>query len=149
MDLDALLADLNAGIVDGASPESQRRAIATLVQTVTDQDLPKLLQPAAKSYWSNAAEVLALIGFPRLNCVGDGLVRWLQDMNWPGARRIYSLLLELDEDQLVILLEGSLQAADKENDSFWIYWLGTLIDEKGIRSKFSTGSQTILARAER
>lgn len=56
-----------------------------------------------------------------------GLLKWLQDMNWPGAWTAMETLQNIDIDIIMPYLESSIQLAFKENDDLWIMALSELI----------------------
>lgn len=136
MDKDKLIGMLNAAYAGGESEQAQKAAIIELSQNISDEDLPKLLQPRTKAHWENAAQVLKLIGFPRIKRVEDGLVRWLQDVNWPGAKTVRALLLSLRDEEFIPLIQRNLLLARDENDLPWLDALYSLIKEKRAEENF-------------
>ena len=59
-------------------------------------DLKCFIQPdGCKQCWENCAAILINVGYPRNECVIDGMFEWLQDLNWPGAQQIKSYLPNL------------------------------------------------------
>lgn len=147
--IDAWIEKLSGFYDDSIPQEVQEEAVAHLSLTIPDDQLWKLLPPhKGKGYWENAARVLVQIGFPRLWIVEEGLVKWLQDMNWPGARRIYDLLMTLPDNEFIAMIEKTLRKADSEDDTVWIYWLKELIEDKGVLARLSEEGRLILERAE-
>ncbi|MBL8018661.1 MAG: DUF5071 domain-containing protein [Leptospirales bacterium] len=149
MDIDTLIGRLNAAHADGHPELIQKAAIMELSQKLRDDDLPKLLQPLTKAHWENAAQVLKLIGFPRIKRIEDGLVRWLRDINWPGARTVRTILLTLRDEEFVPLISRNLLLALSENDLDWLEPLQSLIEEKRVGEKFSTDLQSIIRSTDR
>lgn len=95
----------------------QDYAVSQLVY-LENSKLHLLLQPMSKSYWKNAAIVLKKIGYPRVKAIIPELLKWIQDMNWPGAQEIVDLLITID-DEIVPYVKKVL----KSGDGIWIVWL--------------------------
>jgi hypothetical protein len=95
----------------------QDYAISRLIN-IEDSKLHLLLQPISKGHWKNAAIVLMKIGYPRVKSIIPGLLKWIQDMNWPGAQEIADLLVTID-DKIVPYVKQAL----KSGDGIWIMWI--------------------------
>lgn len=65
------------------------------------------------------------------------LFEWLQDMNWPGAYRIYDRLKIMPSKYIELPFSISLSLADKYNDSVWKQ---ALIDFKKDSEHIEDGS---------
>lgn len=113
-----------------SSDEAKKRAVNGLL-LIDDKDMHLLLQPSGKGVWDGAAEVITMIGYPRVKVILSGLLEWLQDMNWPGAQQIAEFLRSIGSPVVPHIREILKQHPD---DEIWIYWLFELfIDdwEKG------------------
>jgi hypothetical protein len=102
-----------------ASLDSQMEAINEIV-SMTNLNPNDLIQPIGKEYWENAARVLSLIGYPRIEEVIPDLFNWLQDLNWPGALIIKELLKSLSKDVVIQHLEYAASKALSIDDSTWL-----------------------------
>lgn len=106
-----------------ATPEEAENAIEKLVN-LDDDKLYLLLQPRCdKRYWDTAAIVISKIGYPRIESIIPGLLRWLQDMNWPGALKIVETLQKVDKNVLIYYIEQALLKAKSTDDTLWITWI--------------------------
>lgn len=128
----------------------QSAAIDQLV-TIDDNDIGLLIQPFGnKACWENAALVLQKIGYPRIGAVTPALLRWLADLNWPGANVVFELLLSVDNEVLIGNLNNALRMAKAENDFMWIDAMKELLVAKKIEEYFETPEmQEILKLADR
>lgn len=62
------------------------------------------------------------IGFPTLNPILPKLLMWLQDLNWPVAGSVASLLADADEEIL-----PHIRKVLSSNDSIWKYSVLTVL----------------------
>jgi len=112
-----------------ASLNSQNKAINELA-SVESLDPNELIQPISKEYWENAAKVLNMIGYPRVEAAISGLFSWLQDMNWPGAMIVMELLKSLPKDVIIPYLESATIDGD---DEIWLINLSTFLIHLKLR----------------
>lgn len=84
-----------------------------------------LVQPISKPYWDNAALLLSKFENTNLESVIPGLIEWMEDMNWPGARTAAKLLVNLG-DPVIKHLKRYLLGSD---DQTVIWILNFIIDE--------------------
>ena len=134
-----------------ATSEETENAIERLVN-LDDDRLYLLLQPRCdKRYWDNAAIVISKIGYPRIKSIIPGLLRWLQDMNWPGAMTVVETLQKVDKNVLIYYIEQALLKAKATNDTSWITWIKEeLIEplEIGIEDFINKSNYEILQLCE-
>ena len=134
-----------------ATPEETENAMERLVN-LDDDKLYLLLQPRYdKRYWYNAAIVISKIGYPRIESIIPGLLRWLQDMNWPGALKVVETLQKVDRNVLIYYIEQALTKAKATNDTLWITWIKEeLIEllEIGIEDFINKSNYRILQLSE-
>jgi hypothetical protein len=149
IEIEKYLHNLNRSFNVNIPDELQQKAIDELTLIIDDENLYRLIQPIDKGYWENAAVILKRIGFPRLMVVSDGLTRWLQDLNWPGARIIFNIFCDLPNDELVPILKTAIKNAESENDTVWLYWLNELADRKNIYGLLSKEDLDILEKRDR
>ena len=97
----------------------QEKAISEIA-SMEDLNLNDLLQPGGKQYWENAAKVLYKIGYPRIEEIMDGLLIWLQDINWPGAMIVIKILMNVPREVFIPYLEKTAIKALDSNDETWI-----------------------------
>ena len=87
-----------------SSEEKQKKGIE-LAKSVECYSV--FLQPHglkhSKDVWENCAQILASYPDEILKYYSDGLLRWLEDMNWPGAETIFNRLLEFKETSFLSL----------------------------------------------
>ena len=101
------------------SSEIQERAIDDLTQ-IDEKDVILLIQPMEKKYWENAALTLKRIGYPRNILAIPGMLNWLMDLNWPGARIALNVLGTIERKTLLPYLESAVEKAIYERDDMWI-----------------------------
>lgn len=123
-------------------------AINKLIQ-MDDEQVRILLQPGDHSCWENAAQVLKKMGYPKNELALPGLIDWLRDMNWPGARTAKEILFGIDQKVLVPVIEGALRKAYLEEDFIWLACLKELVQELGIdEAQFSLRTSQLLKLEE-
>jgi len=119
----------------------QEAAVFSLM-SIPDLDLKKLfdLPPNIKEYMENAAIVLASFPFDRLESVMMDLFRWLMDLNWPGAKRILELLMNIPNIETIKYFEQAIDEANDTNDESWLDNLSYFTKfEKFHRDDFQNG----------
>lgn len=97
------------------------------IASMNNINLNELLQPMDKEYWENAAKVLSIIGYPRIEVVIQGLFRWLQDLNWPGAMIVMDLIKTIPRNVVIPYIESSAIEALNTNDEVWLCNMSTFI----------------------
>lgn len=110
------------------SLDSQKKAIYELASMV-NLNPSTLIQPLSKEYWENAAKVLNMIGYPRIEGAIPGLFSWLQDMNWPGALIVMELLKSLPKEAIMQHLESAASEAVSTDDDIWLINLSTFLTD--------------------
>ncbi|MEK3717633.1 DUF5071 domain-containing protein [Paenibacillus sp. FSL R7-0333] len=110
--------------LDWDTPEAEQAEAIHKLQDIRDDELHLLLQPLGKGYWDGAAEVIVRLGFPRVKPILPGLLQWIQDMNWPGSRRIAPLLRE-SGDPLIPYIQEVFR--NHSQDEEWMYWIFEMI----------------------
>lgn len=118
-DIQALIQKL-----DGDTPAAEQAEAIHKLQDIRDEELHLLLQPPGKEYWDGAAEVIVKLGYPRVKPILPGLLEWIQDMNWPGSRRIATLLRETG-DPLIPHIQDVFR--NHSEDEEWMYWIFEVI----------------------
>lgn len=114
------------------SAEKVEHSIEELL-SIEDSQVTRLVQPIDKPYWDNAALVLQRIGYPRNKLALPGLIQWLQDINWPGARIAFQTLRVINKSILAPYIERALLEAANDNDTDWIRTLKELVDASNIK----------------
>lgn len=79
-----------------------------------------LLSNNSKSIWENCAKVLVKKSDFELKPYLTQLLKWLQDMNWPGSELIYNRLLEFPISEIEHPLKICLSLANNINDIPWV-----------------------------
>ncbi|WP_238653135.1 DUF5071 domain-containing protein [Paenibacillus piscarius] len=118
-DIQALIQKL-----DWDTPAAEQAEAIQTLQDIRDEELHLLLQPLGKEYWDGAAEVIVKLGYPRVKPILPGLLEWVQDMNWPGARRIAPFLREIG-DPLIPYIQEVFRNQSQDED--WMYWIFEVI----------------------
>ena len=70
-------------------------------------------------------EELSKIGYPFYKPILGDLFRWIQDINWPVAQKIVSLLIAAGDDVI-----PHVKTILNSNDAIWKYWTLTYIVSK-------------------
>jgi hypothetical protein len=87
----------------------------------------------SKDIWENCARVVSEYPDEILKYCSEELLRWLGDMNWPGAEVIFQRLLKLKE---VKLLSFSLVHCVKEalacDDQVWLGNMSALLKNENL-----------------
>ncbi|MNO33037.1 hypothetical protein D3C76_230430 [compost metagenome] len=102
------------------TPEDEKEEAKKKLQYIRDEDLHLLLQPISKEYWDGAAETVVCLGYPRVKSILPGLLEWIQDRNWPGARLISVFLREIGDPMIPCVKDVLNQHSD---DQEWVYWI--------------------------
>ena len=110
------------------SSEEQSRGLSLARHA---RDLAAFIQPCGERYhknvWGNCAKVLSDRTDAELAPHLPALLRWLQDMNWPGALQIADRLRRFaDREALAAALDASMRQAQESSDDEWIENLRTL-----------------------
>ncbi|QSX06702.1 DUF5071 domain-containing protein [Sedimentibacter sp. zth1] len=100
---------------------------------ISDESLHLLVQPLSKFHWENSAEVIVNIGVNKCIPIISELLKWLQDMNWPGAIKIYNMLKESESTIVDNYIKKSAEDAKKEDDEEWLENINMLIEERNIK----------------
>ncbi len=109
-------------------------------------DLSFLLQPINKSYWDKAANVICELGVERYIDVLPSMMEWIQDLNWPGALRIFTELKSVDDIRVIRCIEDTVAKVILLDDMEWLYFIKLLIDEIGIEKfKLTCDQKDILS----
>lgn len=112
--------------------EVQEEAIKLLKQ---EKDLSIFLQPiekdAGKKVWDNCALILCSKTDKELIPYIEGLLNWLQDMNWPGAWEILGRLQKISKELIKKEYDKAVKRASQElkelNEKIYPNsWLGNL-----------------------
>lgn len=100
-------------------------------------DLSLLIQPQAEpSVWEQCAKILSQKSDIELEPYLDGLLEWLQDLNWPGALTIAERLKIYSGKRLKGSFENAVAKAQKmpkEEGLRWLDYLSELLDNKQLK----------------
>lgn len=129
------------------SPAVQSEGIR-LVREINDLSL--LIQPPADpSVWEHCAKVLCEKSDAELEPYLDGLLEWLQDLNWPGAMTIVERLKTFSGEKLKKPLENAIIKSNKMSDNEGLMWqdyLSELLDNSVLVSNLSEEMLTLLKK---
>ena len=82
---------------------------------------PIIIPPQkSKSVWDSCAKVIAMRSDEELEPYLYPLFEWLQDMNWPGAVKIYNRLSQIPFEKLEPVLRYCKQRAQDTGDTSWM-----------------------------
>ncbi len=110
------------------SVELQEMAIKELVN-YKDLLIDSIITSTGKHQWLNAVSfVCGLDESYQLKFVPQ-LLLLLQDMNWPGALEATELMVALEHSELKPHIVNALIQANADNDTIWIAWLKSFIEE--------------------
>lgn len=100
------------------------------LEELPDEYIKLLIQPISKFHWDNAAEVITNIGVDRVISIMDELLLWIQDMNWPGAIKIFNMLKESNNVLIDDYIAQAVETAKSENDEDWLENINMLIEAR-------------------
>lgn len=80
----------------------------------------------SKIIWAPCARVIELKSNEEIQPYLPLLLKWLQDINWPGAYTIMDRLAKMPFSMLEKCLDYSKKQAEEENDELWLYGLNEL-----------------------
>jgi hypothetical protein len=105
------------------STSVQLNAIHTIAEDDTFDPTLLLQDSIPKECWGNASIIFAKWGSPRIDVIIPGLLKWLQDINWPGALEILVLLYDLPEEKTAKPLQDAIVEARRTSDEGWLEFL--------------------------
>ena len=73
----------------------------------------------SKSVWENCAKVLAKKSDEKLRIYYIDLMKWLKDLNWPGAYVIYDRLTRVGDKDFTGAYRYCCRLAEQTNDMPW------------------------------
>ena len=104
-----------------AAREGRGIAEASKLKNLYPFILPVVLPPSkSKGVWDSCAKVVAMRSDEELAPYLHLLFEWLQDMNWPGAIKVYNRLSQIPFEKLETALRYSKQRAQETNDTLWM-----------------------------
>lgn len=95
-----------------------------------------ILPPASPSVWECCAQVLYEKSDVVLEPYLDGLLEWLQDLNWPGAMIICDRLTIISGEKLLPSFISAFNHAIDLNDKeglMWLDYLSELLDNEDLK----------------
>ena len=115
--------------------ETQRRGIELAKEV---KCFSVFLQPHgsehSKDVWENCAKILASYPDDTLKYCSEGLLRWLQDMNWPGALTILQRLIKFKELKfLSIFIEPCVKEALACDEQIWLGNMAALLENENLK----------------
>lgn len=128
-----LIEDALKGLSWSKTETIQKKSMEYL-SNIDDDDLIRLVKPFGKDCWQNAARVIALIGYPRIKHIINDLIKWLQDMNWPGAKEVFECLCLIPKELLIPYIKKAISEAENNNDEMWLYWIKELTTKCNIKT---------------
>lgn len=99
---------------------------------ITDEYIHLLVQPIGKYHWENSADVIVGLGVDKCIPIIDELLVWLQDLNWPGAVKIYNMLKESDNPIVKSKILSTRENVGQEGDEEWLENIIMLIEKVKI-----------------
>lgn len=84
------------------------------------ENISVLIMPIeSKSVWENCAKVLAEKSDEKLRIYYIDLMKWLKDLNWPGAYVIYDRLTRVGDKSFTGAYRYCCRLAEQTNDMPW------------------------------
>ena len=113
------------------------KEISNLVEQYAIDQYDNLMfcQRGLKIFWEVEAEILLKKGYSKVKDSISYLFRWLQDLNWPGAEEITSLLLSFPTNEFVAGLEYAIAQAFTTNDDEWLINLQDIARQKQLKKE--------------
>ena len=113
------------------------KGISNLVEQYAIDQYDNLMfcQKGLKIFWEVEAEILLKKGYSKVKDSISYLFRWLQDLNWPGAEEITSLLLSFPTNEFVAGLEYAIVQAFTTNDDEWLINLQDIARQKQLKKE--------------
>ena len=98
-----------------------------------DENIEFWIQPDGYKYsWDNCARVIIEKKDKELAPYMSLLLKWLQDLNWPGALLVLERLKHVEPKFIIRDLEKTINEATQNNDLAWIEFLSELTESKTI-----------------
>lgn len=98
-----------------------------------------------KNVWENCAKILADKTDTMLNPYLTELLRWLEDLNWPGALIVMERLkLFVETELLGFSLRESVKIANAINHDMWLKNLSELLDNETLKKNITAETLSIL-----
>lgn len=116
------------------SREIQEESMKVL-ENIKEEDMCKLVQPYTKNHWENAAKVIKRIGCPKVLNIIPQLLEWLQDLNWPGAIIILSVLQDIEKSVLLPEIEKVIIKIVEDEDELWLCGIKELTKKLELNQK--------------
>lgn len=106
--------------LDWKHPEEVQAASRMSVASRLGDDLsPLMMQNLQKTQWENAAEVLKNVEISKVVPFVPELLEWLKDINWPGAQKVFEIILKVHAQELLPHLDVAIAKAREETDKVW------------------------------
>ena len=100
-----------------------------------DDKVEYWIQPGCYKYsWENCAKVIAGKNDLTLVKYLPKILKWLQDLNWPGALTILERLKRFDPFLLKNDLQNAILEAEKTKDNEWLEFLSELTDVNEVNN---------------
>ena len=112
-------------------------------------DISLFLQPRStlhnKNVWENCAKILAEKSDHELEPFLPQLLKWIKDLNWPGAQEILERLERFEGCEAYIeAVESSVNTALANEKLAWLSNLAELLSNEHLRSNLSSSVTFIL-----
>lgn len=102
----------------------------------------------SKSVWDNCARILAERPDSELQPYSLEMLRWLEDLNWPGAETILErLIMFQDVSFLVVSLDKLVPVLKMLDNQSWLYFLSFLLKNNEIANQIKPETKDILTEA--
>lgn len=115
------------------------------IAALQETDHQYLLQPTGHfGSWENASILFLILGDEEIEPYLGDLLDWLQDLNWPGARRILDRLRGVSSELLAIPLEHAAKLATESRDESWLSNISILIANPRMNQLLNPKTFTLL-----
>lgn len=124
-----MIAEEIAGL-DWNQPKEVQAAAKKAIKLKIGNDLsPLMIRNLQKSQWENAAEILESLDPSRVAPFTPDLLEWMKDMNWPGANRVFDMLIQFQKHELLPDIDSAISKAREDADEDWVDSLLILREE--------------------
>ncbi len=116
--------------LDWNNDETEILAAKNELMKIPDESIHLLVQPLSKYHWENAADVIVSLGIDRCKPILNEILKWLQDLNWPGAMKVFSMLKNCKSRDIDSYLAEAINLARVEKDDEWLENINMLIETR-------------------
>ncbi|MGN1097648.1 MAG: hypothetical protein ACI4SS_01985 [Clostridia bacterium] len=110
----------------------QDEAMKVIIDNINDVDIKNLIDWNKKSTWDNVSKIISAVGYPTAKPLLMEMLKFYQDVNWPGVDNITAALENFDRKYLIDGIEKTAEMAVETKDYGWIFGINRLLDRLSI-----------------